>query len=306
MWWTRELCFALACAVLVRAQCGTLDLDRLRDAGLRWAEQNLNEELVQAVRNLDSPGAQSVFRNLRSRYQGEYRVDFDPLRKTLLPLLPLLELHPRTRPCSAWFTAGPVRFLLGADSRFVIQPVALAMTSRTPAATTVPRAWRLRLEDRSLPRRAAEYVTRLKPIFAAERVPDELVWLAEVESAFDPRALSPVGAAGLYQLMPGTARQYGLSLRPRDDRFHPEKNAQAAARYLRYLSDRFQDWPLAIAAYNAGENRVQGLLARHNASRLDQIVRHLPLETRQYVPKVEATLALREGVTLARLELATQ
>ncbi len=141
----------------------------------------------------------------------------------------------------------------------------------------------------------------MKPIFAAQKVPPQLVWLAEVESSFDPRARSPVGAAGLYQLMPGTAKSLGLSLRPSDQRQQPDKSALAAAKYLRYLYDRFKDWPLALAAYNAGEGRIRSLLEQHKARTFDQIAIHLPVETQMYVPKLEATLRRREGVDLSQL-----
>jgi membrane-bound lytic murein transglycosylase D len=127
--------------------------------------------------------------------------------------------------------------------------------------------------------------------------------VAEVESAFNPRAVSPVGAAGLYQLMPATARQYGLMLEPDDDRFDPEKNARAAARHMSYLSWLFDDWPLAMAAYNAGHNRVRRLLVKHNARSFEEIASYLPLETQMFVPKVDATLVRREGVSLEGLAL---
>ena len=102
----------------------------------------------------------------------------------------------------------------------------------------------------------------LKPVFADEQAPSELVWIAEVESSFDPQARSPAGAAGLFQLMPATARRFGLKTWPLDQRLNPEKSARAAAKYLDYLHGRFKDWRLALAAYNAGEGTVQKLLHR--------------------------------------------
>ncbi len=126
--------------------------------------------------------------------------------------------------------------------------------------------------------------------------------MAEVESSFNPKARSPVGAAGLFQLMPATAKQNGLSLFPRDERLQPEKNARAAAQYLKYLHGRFGDWRLALAAYNAGEGRVQRLLQKHKARTFDRIATRLPAETQMYVPKIEATLLRREGLSLAALK----
>jgi membrane-bound lytic murein transglycosylase D len=101
--------------------------------------------------------------------------------------------------------------------------------------------------------------------------------------------------------MPATARSLGLRLFPRDERTNPDKSAEAAAKYLKYLHGRFRDWHLALAAYNAGEGRVRGLLTKHKASSFDSIAVRLPAETQLYVPKVEATIQRREGMALAKL-----
>jgi hypothetical protein len=69
---------------------------------------------------------------------------------------------------------------------------------------------------------------------AAQKIPPELVWVAEVESSFDPRAESPAAAAGLFQLRPETAKRFGLSLWPRDQRFQTQASATDSARYLQY------------------------------------------------------------------------
>ncbi len=134
-------------------------------------------------------------------------------------------------------------------------------------------------------------------------MPPELVWLAEVESSFDRRARSPAGAAGLFQLMPATARRYGLRTWPVDHRLRPEESARAVAQYLADLHRQFKDWRLALAAYNAGEGTVQELLDQRKARTFDAIATRLPAETQMYVPRVEATLARREGVKLGQLRV---
>jgi membrane-bound lytic murein transglycosylase D len=170
-----------------------------------------------------------------------------------------------------------------------------------PPAAAERDIWIKKLAERPWPKAAKSYVPRLKPIFAKERVPTELVWVAEVESSFDPRARSPVGASGLFQLMPDTAKRYGLRTFPFDQRLNPEPSAEAASKYLRYLHAHYGDWRLALAAYNAGEGNVDRLLKKAKKRSFDAIARSLPAETQMFVPKVEAMILRREGVKLDSL-----
>jgi membrane-bound lytic murein transglycosylase D len=163
--------------------------------------------------------------------------------------------------------------------------------------------WTARVRGRPLPARAAELMPRLRAAFVAEGVPSELAWLAEAESTLNPAARSPAGAKGLFQLMPETARSLGLGTFMPDERTDPEKSARAAARYLRALHAKFGDWPLALAAYNAGEGRVSRALAARGAKDFTTIASALPAETRMYVPKVCALVALRTGVVLEKIPL---
>jgi membrane-bound lytic murein transglycosylase D len=142
---------------------------------------------------------------------------------------------------------------------------------------------------------------KLRAAFAAEGVPPELAWVAEAESSLNPSARSPVGAKGLFQFMPETAKSMGLSTFLPDERTHPEKSARAAARYLRTLHGKFGNWALALAAYNAGEGRVSRTLKKQNAKTFTAIADALPAETRMYVPKVCALIAVRAGVPPERI-----
>lgn len=128
------------------------------------------------------------------------------------------------------------------------------------------------------------------PVFeqAMERngVPKELKYLAIIESALNPRALSRVGAAGSWQFMYQTGKMYNLKIDQNvDERFDPDKAGDAAARYLKDLYDNFGDWILAIAAYNCGPGNVNRAI-RHAHGKTDfwQIYPFLPRETRGYVP----------------------
>ncbi|MBI2441896.1 MAG: lytic transglycosylase domain-containing protein [Lentisphaerae bacterium] len=140
----------------------------------------------------------------------------------------------------------------------------------------------------------AAVISRLKEIFEKEGVPQKWVWIAEVESGFDPQAESPAGAAGLFQLMPATAERFGLNIAPYDDRLMPEKSASAAAQYLKHLRKEFGSWSLALAAYNAGEGRLKRIMNDYGARTFEDVSRYLPAETRDYVPRVLAIVAQRE------------
>ena len=155
--------------------------------------------------------------------------------------------------------------------------------------------WLRRIQSRPVPSAAAKYLPVLRAAFQAEGVPAELVWLAEAESTFSPGARSPSGAKGLFQLMPETAKGLGLSTWLPDERTDPARSARAAAHYLHGLHERFGDWPLAIAAYNAGEGRIRRLLDAQRAKTFAEIAPHLPAETRMYVPKVFALMWVRAG-----------
>ncbi|CAN5462564.1 hypothetical protein BH23BAC4_BH23BAC4_14470 [soil metagenome] len=148
---------------------------------------------------------------------------------------------------------------------------------------------------RSMLSRAGQYFPMIERTLAEFGLPDELKYVAVIESALNPRAVSPAGARGLWQFMPGTGRMYGLGAA---DLFRPAASTQAAARYLTYLGEMFDgDWQLALAAYNAGPGRVQGIVRRHTR-RLGRtptfwdIQRDLPRETREYVPRFIAVAQL--------------
>jgi len=186
-------------------------------------------------------------------------------------------------------------------ARLALQTPPSPLARPHPAEVPFYDLWLQRLRNRPVPKRASTLTPELRPLFAAEGIPADLVWLAEVESSFNPEASNPVGAKGLFQLMPATARNLGLRTGMPDERTEPAKSARAAAQLLRRLHKRFGSWPLALAAYNAGEGRVQRLLDKHSAHTYAEIARVLPSETRLYVPKVLATVHLRTGTAPASL-----
>jgi membrane-bound lytic murein transglycosylase D len=167
-----------------------------------------------------------------------------------------------------------------------------------PALRTIPHydLWLARVRQRPAPLRATALLPRVQSAFRAEGVPAELAWLAEAESTFNPSARSPAGAKGLFQFMPDTARSLGLDTFLPDERTDPEKSARAAARYLRTLHGHFGNWPLALAAYNAGEGKVRRALTASRARDFAGVAGSLPAETRMYVPKVLALVETRTGL----------
>lgn len=128
------------------------------------------------------------------------------------------------------------------------------------------------------------------PIFEealdAYNIPQELKYLPIIESALNPKAVSPVGAAGLWQFMIGTGKLYGLETNSIvDERRDPIKATWAAARYLKDLYTIYKDWNLVIAAYNCGAGNINKAIRRANGARdYWAIYNYLPQETRGYVP----------------------
>lgn len=135
----------------------------------------------------------------------------------------------------------------------------------------------------------------LESILDTEGVPKQLVAVVLIESGAQPLAVSPRQARGLWQFIPETARRYGLMVNDeKDERVQIESATLAAARYLRDLYSRFGDWPLALAAYNAGPKAVEGALEEGRASTFWQLSSAglLSPETRSYVPAVLAAMQL--------------
>ncbi|MBX3301409.1 MAG: transglycosylase SLT domain-containing protein [Nitrospira sp.] len=135
------------------------------------------------------------------------------------------------------------------------------------------------------------YRPLVEDIFAEFDLPSDLVHLSLVESGFNPYAYSRAKATGPWQFMKGTGKIYGLRIDHYvDERRDPIKSTIAAARYLRDLYDLFGKWPLAMAAYNAGEGKVLRALNKAQAESFAEISRTklIRLETKQYVPRIMA------------------
>ncbi|MDD5761737.1 MAG: transglycosylase SLT domain-containing protein, partial [bacterium] len=139
--------------------------------------------------------------------------------------------------------------------------------------------------------RSGKYVGMMQKILVRYGLPEDLVYVALIESGFSPRAYSVAKAAGPWQFISETGRRYGLRIDWwADERRDAEKSTHAAASYLRDLYGMFESWPLATAAYNAGEGKIQRAVTRYKSDDFSELIRHryLKQETKDYVPKMLA------------------
>lgn len=130
------------------------------------------------------------------------------------------------------------------------------------------------------------YFPMFEEALAKHGIPQEMKYLAVIESALNPSAISPAGAGGLWQFMVATGKMYGLEVNSyQDDRFDPIKSTEAACKYLKFLYNTFGDWQLALAAYNSGPGNVNKAIRRAGGKRdFWEIKNFLPKETQGYVP----------------------
>ncbi len=143
--------------------------------------------------------------------------------------------------------------------------------------------------------RSARYRTNIDAALAEYRLPKGLAYLPVIESAYMPLLTSRAGAHGIWQFMPDTAREYGLRIDWWvDERADPELSARAAAAYLSDLYRDFNDWPLSLAAYNAGAGRIHRAMESTGATTFWELLElaAIPKETRGYVPTFYATLLI--------------
>jgi membrane-bound lytic murein transglycosylase D len=152
------------------------------------------------------------------------------------------------------------------------------------------------VRDREYTRMVATRKNIYFPLFekylAKYKLPDELKYLAVIESGLNPKAVSRARAVGLWQFMSPTGRHYGLHNDWYiDERMDPEKATDAACRYLRDLYHMFDNWELALASYNAGPGNVKKAIRRSGYKKTFwEVYTHLPRETRSYVPQFVAII----------------
>jgi peptidoglycan lytic transglycosylase D len=146
--------------------------------------------------------------------------------------------------------------------------------------------------------RSARYIPVMKDIFHEKNLPEDLVYVAMIESGFNPYAVSWANAVGPWQFMPATGKLYGLKIDWWiDERKDPVKSTYAAAEHLKDLHNLFGSWPLALASYNAGAGKVQRAVLRTRSDDFWDLKasRYIRRETKNYVPKFMAATIIAKN-----------
>jgi membrane-bound lytic murein transglycosylase D len=182
--------------------------------------------------------------------------------------------------------------------------IPISKHSRVQKALTLTLKHRTGYIERSL-NRGSRYFSFMKKVFADSGLPTDLVYLPIIESGFNYRAYSPAHAAGVWQFIPSTGRIYDLrSNYWLDERRDPIKSTFAAVRYLKKLHGDFNDWYLALAAYNCGEGRVGRTIKKAGTADYWQL--KLPRETMNYVPHYLASMMVAKNPSCFGLDIAAR
>lgn len=145
-------------------------------------------------------------------------------------------------------------------------------------------------------RRSGQFTAMARKIFREEGVPEDIVWLGQVESSWRPQARSWAAASGLWQFIPGTGSRFGLRQTAYvDERNSFEKATRASAQYLKWLYNRFGNWELAMGAYNTGEGNIDRAIARAGSRDFWAIYPYIAQETRNYVPNILAVILISKN-----------
>lgn len=148
-------------------------------------------------------------------------------------------------------------------------------------------------------KRSGKYVPMMRKILREEGMPEDLIYLAMIESGFNTQAYSSAKATGAWQFISSTGRRYGLDADQwHDERRDPVKATVAASRYLKDLYARYNDWYLAAAGYNAGEGKIDRAIRKYNTEDFWELTqgRYLKTETKDYVPKLIAAATIAKNL----------
>ncbi|HEX7173941.1 MAG TPA: transglycosylase SLT domain-containing protein [Pyrinomonadaceae bacterium] len=145
-------------------------------------------------------------------------------------------------------------------------------------------------------RRSGQFTPMAREIFRKHGIPEDVVWLGQVESAWRPNARSWAAASGLWQFIPSTGSRFGLRQTAFvDERNSFEKATEASAKYLKWLYNRYHNWELALGAYNTGEGNIDRAIARAGTKDFWAIYPYIAKETRDYVPNILAVILISKN-----------
>lgn len=237
------------------------------------------------------------------------------MRSEVLVFPPMSSLpypHPSWEPEAQRKPRGPVlRLDAEGESGVIVSKEFVSRWLPTDETGTMRRAMHLPVAAKGPPlpmmNRMRRNMPAIRKVFMSYALPPELAFLPMIESRFESWAVSPAGAAGLWQLMPEVARRFGLRVSDgEDERFDVHRATEAAAAYLVELHRLFRDWPLALAAYNCGEGAMARALERTGAGTLSELTAVcrenrdfrglLPGETLDFVPRFVGALHVMSGV----------
>src|SRR6266705_1913368 len=205
------LAILIASIRLAPAQTNEIDLGEVMDAAQQFAQENLDPDVLQALQSVDRSKVEDFLNHFEDYLQGDQVFDVAQLKDAANTILPLLDAHEETQPYAAWLRSRLDYFDAADEFKSLTPPARTNAPPQNPSFKTEQEIWIKKVSPRPLPKGADQLVPKLKTIFAAEGVPSALIWLAEVESGFDASARSPAGAVGMFQLMPATAKDLGLS-----------------------------------------------------------------------------------------------
>jgi membrane-bound lytic murein transglycosylase D len=272
----------------------------LQEGNQETARQEFNraiEVLLSAPENL--PGRAALERRLEEMVDAIYRIDQDQLGSSAPEEQVSYDKAPLDDVLEMTFPVDPsLRGKVREQVRMTVSQLPLEESDAVVSFINFFSSTKGRRILLGGMQRSGRYKTMIERVLAEEGLPAELIFLAQAESGFQPRAVSNKLCVGIWQFAKFRGKEYGLNQTPAtDDRMDPEKATRAAARHLHDLYEHFGDWYLAMAAYNCGPGCVDAAVMRTGYADFWELRRRnaLPLQTANYVPAILAMVIMSKN-----------